>query len=452
MANPATALLNALRQIREEGRTASELLVAYSGGLDSTCLLACAAETRAVHGLRLRALHVDHAWSPDSQHWAQHCEAAARALGVDCAVHRLTARPAPGESLEAWAREQRYALLRASAGPGTLVLTAHHQEDQAETFLLMALRGSGAHGLAGIAARRSFGPGLLLRPFLTLPRQALEMFAKQRALRWIEDPSNDNAGFDRNFVRSKVMPLLRQRWPAASATLARSARWQAELAGLEDANGAVLLEAAGPVDATLPLAALAGLPTSSALRLLRAWLRTRQAPMPDVGRLERVLTQVVAAAADGKPMIRWGEWALRRHGESLYLTAASVPALCADTAWQWNTALNLPTGTLRAVQATGKGIAARWLEGRLLEVRARRGGERYRRVGDSHHRSLKHLWQVAGVPPWQRNTLPLIHLDDQLLAVPGLGYAAATAPAADEPSVMFEWEPACQAPRAREAR
>ena len=446
MANPTTAFLNALRQVRDSGVAADELLVAYSGGLDSTCLLACAAETRPIHGLPLRALHVDHGWSPESQRWARHCEDTALALGINCSVHRLTMQPAPGESPEAWAREQRYGVLLASTGPGTLVLTAHHQEDQAETFLLMALRGSGAHGLAGIAPQRPFGPGLLLRPFLSLSRQALEAFANQRALRWIEDPSNDDAGFDRNFLRHNVLPLLRQRWPSASATLARSARWQTELAALEDADGSALLQTAGAVGPLLPLAALAGLPGPSALRLLRAWLGTLHVPVPDAGRLERVLTQVVAAAADGQPMIRWGEWALRRYGDSLHLTTANVPALSEDTIWRWEAALHLPTGTLRAVQATGEGIAARWLHGRALEVRARRGGERYRRVGDPHHRSLKHLWQVARVPPWLRSTFPLIHLGDQLLAVPGLGYAADTAPAAGEPSIRFEWLPASQPP------
>lgn len=438
--SPARALLDALRRVAEAGKLPSELLVAYSGGLDSTCLLACAAETRSLHGLPIRALHVDHGWAADSHRWGEFCVENAGRLGIACDVHRLAGSTPVGQSPEAWARERRYAVLETAMPAGGAVLTAHHEGDQAETFLLMALRGSGPRGLAGIAPWRAFGPGLLLRPFLDTPREALVAFVQARALRWLEDPSNANDAFDRNFLRTRVLPLLAARWPAATVTLARSARWQRALAQTEADVEADLL-ANTSIHAVLPVGALAERATDDALRLLRAWIRARGVPVPGAALLLRVLREMLPAPEDRQPVVRWQRWSLRRYRDALHLTLACLPALHAEQSWQWTERLDLPGGTLRATTGAGEGIALRALRGRLLQVRARRGGEQFRPAGDHHRRSLKHLWQDAGTPPWQRARTPLVYLGETLIAVPGLGHASEFAAADGEPSVLFQWQP-----------
>ena len=437
---PVDALLAALRRAQASRLHVSELLIAFSGGLDSTCLLASAADGRCLHGLPVRALHVDHGWSQESARWAGHCLETARQLGVACEVQRLGGQAPAGASREAWARDRRYAALQSAMVQGSLLLTAHHEADQAETFLLMALRGSGPHGLAGIAPERTFGPGLMVRPFLDLPRSDLEAFARARGLRWLEDPANADESFDRNFLRARVLPLLAERWPAATTTLTRSARWQRALARLEASEGAALLEGVGATD-VLPLSVLADEPAERAMQVLRAWIRARGASLPPAACLDRVLNEVLPAAGDRQPAVRWGTWALRRHRGALYLTAACLPRLAGTQQWRWSETLQLSVGRLRAVPGTGDGIALGVLAGRVLEVRARQGGERLHRAGDAHHRTLKHLWQDAGVPPWQRERTPLLYLDGTLVAVPGLGYAAETAAPADQPAVRIDWQP-----------
>ena len=442
---PVGALLTALGNARTSGLEIGELLIAYSGGLDSTCLLASAAESRGVHGLPVRALHVDHGWSQASAHWAAQCLEDSRELGVPCEVQRLAAQAPAGASREAWARDQRYALLKSAMVPGSLLLTAHHETDQAETFLLMALRGSGPRGLAGIAPLRTFGPGLLARPFLDLPRSSLESFVRSRGLRWLEDPANTDESLDRNFLRARVLPLLAQRWPAARSTLARSARWQRAFARLESAEESALVESFRETDA-LPLPVLADKPAERAAGILRAWLRARGVSPPPAACVERLLNEVLPAASDRHPFVRWGAWALRRHRDALHLTAASLPPIGVTQMWQWREPLGLPCGQLLAIPGTGEGIALDLLNGKTLEVRARLGGERFRRAGDAHHRSLKHLWQEGGVPPWQRDRTPLLYLDGALVAVPGLGYAAELVAAAGQAAVRFEWQPLLRAP------
>ena len=437
---PVRALLSAVHEAKAQGLHVTELLVAFSGGLDSTALLASAADSRSLHGLPVRALHVDHGWSAESPRWAAFCEEAARALGVPCGVQRLEEGAPAGASREAWAREQRYAALRAAMSPGTLLLTAHHETDQAETFLLMALRGGGPRGLAGIAPARAFGPSLLARPFLDLSRSVLEQFVRARGLRWLEDPANADDNFDRNFLRTRVRPVLAERWPAATATLARSARWQRAVARQEALEEAALLEGTGPLEA-LPVAMLTDAPADRAARLLRSWIRARGVPVPPAAALQRLLDEALPAGSDRQPVIRWGDWALRRHRHALFLTAAVLPRPIELKSWRWTETLCLPGGRLNAVQGLGDGVALAAIRGKHLDVRARRGGERLLRVGDPHHRSLKHLWQCAGVPPWERGQTPLLYLEGNLVAVPGLGYAAETAANPDEPSVRFEWGP-----------
>ncbi|MFY9975316.1 MAG: tRNA lysidine(34) synthetase TilS, partial [Chromatiaceae bacterium] len=194
---------------------APRVWVAFSGGLDSTCLLRAAAAALGRLPGKLHAVHLDHGLHPESAHWAQHSLGVCKALGVPLKIDRLSISRAPGESLEAVAREARYAALAALLGPGELVLTAQHQDDQAETLLLALLRGSGIEGLASMGPVSKLGSGWLLRPLLDVPRAALEAYAREEGLTWIEDPSNVSLAFDRNFLRRRALPLLRTRWPSA---------------------------------------------------------------------------------------------------------------------------------------------------------------------------------------------------------------------------------------------
>ncbi|HEV2287260.1 MAG TPA: tRNA lysidine(34) synthetase TilS, partial [Steroidobacteraceae bacterium] len=204
-----------------------ELCVAFSGGADSTALLAALAGQSGKLGA-LRALHVDHGLHPDSAAWAARAVAAARGLGVPCGVLDAKVARGRGDSLEARAREARYRLFEAALRPGEVLLSAHHEDDQLETVLLMLLRGAGVAGLAAMPELVRFGPGLLVRPLLSRSRAALAAFVRAAGLPHLEDPSNLDERLDRNYLRRRVLPALRERWPAAAATVSRSARHAAE--------------------------------------------------------------------------------------------------------------------------------------------------------------------------------------------------------------------------------
>ncbi|MGE5155518.1 MAG: tRNA lysidine(34) synthetase TilS, partial [Bdellovibrio bacteriovorus] len=290
------------------------LWIAFSGGLDSACLLHAASTVRQRLPGPLGAVHVDHGLHADSPRWSEHCRQVCDTLGVPLVIRRVAVDRAPGKSLEAAARAARYGALADRLGPGELLLTAHHQDDQAETLLLALLRGSGPEGLAAMPLVSDLGPGRLVRPLLGVPRAALEAYARDQGLSWVEDPSNRVLAFDRNFLRRCVLPILRERWPAASATLSRSAAHCAEALELVEAAAEDTLRGlAGSRFGTLSLPALGRLEPPRARAALRLWLKRLGLPRPDRAHLGRILTEVLPARADANPLVAWCGCEVRRY-------------------------------------------------------------------------------------------------------------------------------------------
>ena len=275
----------------------------------------------------LAAIHVDHGLQPDSSAWAEHCRQVCAALGVPLTVRRLAIHRRPGESLEAVAREGRYALLRELAGPGELVLTAQHQDDQAETLLLALLRGSGVKGLAAMPMAAPLGEARLLRPLLGYSRAQLLACAQARGLRWLEDPSNANPAFDRNFLRARVLPVLAERWPACAASLARTAAHCAAAQGMiEGLAAAELAHLGGSRPGTLSLRRLATLKSDLLAAVLRHWIAGLGLPPPDSRHLGRIRDELLTARPDRQPLVAWPGAEARRYRDDLYVMAP-LPAM-----------------------------------------------------------------------------------------------------------------------------
>ena len=437
--------LDALLAAHPEAR---RLVVGYSGGVDSHVLL----HSLAIHRdrwpeRRLAALYVDHGLQTASAAWGEHCGEVCRALVIPFRTLRVNARPAPGDSPEAAARRARYAAFAAELGPDAALLTAHHRDDQAETLLLQLLRGAGPHGLAAMPAAARLGQGWLLRPLLDLDRADLLAYAREYDLRWIEDASNADAGFDRNYLRHRVLPLLRERWSAVNRTLARSARWCAETADwLVQEAAADLARVVTHRPDGLHLPAVRELSAIRQRNLLRYWLRQRGLPVPDRRQLGQILHDGPTARRDRQPCIHWPGGEVRRYRDILYaMPPLASPDVQRRLVWRPNAngypPLELPgIGTLVLREAVGAGLRASALANTALTVRFRQGGEHFHPVGRRHGQELKKLWQEAGVPPWERNRLPLVYRGEALLAVVGLGIAADAATAPGEPG----WEPVLQ--------
>jgi tRNA(Ile)-lysidine synthase len=418
----------------------SRLWIAYSGGLDSTVLLHLLAASRELRPLALAAIHIDHGLHPQAGAWAEHCQRVCAQLAVPLTRHRLDPLRQRGESLEALARERRYALLGEIASPGDLVLTAQHQDDQAETLLLALLRGSGVKGLAAMPTLAKLGRAWLLRPLLGHSRAELLAYAHAHRLIWVEDPSNTDLDFDRNYLRARVLPVLAGRWPACAASLARSAAHCAEAQELIDllATGAIA-RIGGSRPGTLALAGLAALEPALQAAVLRHWISRLNLPTPDSRHLGRIRNELMRARPDRRPLVAWPGCETRRYRDDLYAMAPLPPIPGAQVlAWRQGE-LELPggLGCLRLMNQAGEGRdpEACWPSG--LEIRFGVAGLSCRPTGQPHHRRLKHLFQEAAIPPWLRPYVPCSFNGVQLVAVGDMWLC--TQPTATD-SACIRWE------------
>lgn len=400
--------------------------VAFSGGLDSTALLHATARS----GRRVLALHVHHGLQPQADAWAAHCEREARALGAGFACTRLTGLPAPGDSVEAWARLGRHRALHdmARAAGADLLLLAHHRQDQAETFLLQAMRGAGLAGLAGMP-RAQWRDGLCwARPWLDQPRALIHAYAVHHGLRWIEDPSNGDGRFARNRLRQVVWPAF----PAAEAGLAQAARWAQQADALAAEIAAEDLARLVSAD-RLDLAALAQLSPARASNALRAWLAGYTVAPASL--VERLLVEWQPGATQAWPA-PGGE--LHAYRDGLYWVAPAAQLPPPSTVDLSRPGLHPQPGWGGAwlVQAGKPGIAPERLA--RLTQRARGGAEQFQRAPGTVPRSLKKASQADGLPPWRRDG-PLLFDGDLLVAMAGLGMDARAFASQDEPQLSLRW-------------
>lgn len=395
------------------------IAIAFSGGLDSSVLLHCLAASTEARKRGLRAIHVNHQLHADSDAWAVHCVKICNSSDVPLQTLPVRVDRGQGRGLEASARDARHAAIQSAMRREEIIAFAHHRDDQAETVLLRLLRGAGPEGMAAMRSLRAFGPGQAWRPLLAHPRSELVAHANEFQLEWLEDPSNRDTRIDRNFLRERAIPLLRERWPNLQSTFSQSAQWMRGAADfIEQQSDIALATLRGPDPASLH--ASGWLALADALRdpVLRSWLRDLGLPPPNrhqVGELERQLRE---ARADRLPCVRWPGVELRRYRQWIH-AIAPMPRVPANWQQTWNgNALALPAdlGTLVLVDERDKAITLP--DADHLQVRFRRGGERIRLRDEPIHHELRDLFQKSGVPPWSRDRMPLVfHADGRMLAV-----------------------------------
>jgi tRNA(Ile)-lysidine synthase len=473
------------------------LLIAYSGGIDSTVLLDLAARLRDANApgfARLHAAHIHHGLQPEADDWTEHCMAQCARRGIACVVKRV--KVTEGRGVEDGARTARYAALLAAAREvgAVAVLTAHHADDRLETFLLQWLRGAGPAGLAGIAGQRDLhraqvadasadavadgssdsrtdssaesrtgsradlraaahataqfaaqadantvadtethsaanaatGTVQVLRPLLAVTRRELQQYAQRHGLEVVEDPSNADPRYARNALRLHVLPALARIRSGFARSAARSIDLVAEAADVLDELAQEGLHRCtdGAPAGMLRLDRLAALPPARRALVLRAWLAGQGVEAPSRARLGEALDQALNGRADSRMLIRIGRRELRRHGGLLCLRVPGQAARLREVL-HWSGEPELPVGNwggvLRFVAADGPGFDAGWLRERPLELRGRTGGERLKPHASRPSKRLKHLYQEAGVPEFERSALPLLWRDDRLIFVARVG-------------------------------
>ncbi|QAU34838.1 tRNA lysidine(34) synthetase TilS [Janthinobacterium sp. 17J80-10] len=407
--------------------------VAYSGGLDSSVLLRLAQQAAAARGLRLFAFHIHHGLSLNADAWTAHCEGEAQALSVAFEARRVQIDAAGRSGVEEAARLVRYATLGDMCRQHgvSLLLTAHHLDDQAETVLLQLLRGSGVAGLSGMdavnAAPTLLGdPDLLMaRPLLDVGRAELEAWAAKAGIRHVDDESNADPRYARNALRHGVMQQLGQSFPGFQERLARSAgHMQAAQRLLEQLAQEDL--AACATGACLDLERLRALSSERLDNLLRHWMSVQGVRMPSTSWLAEMRTQLLQAKADAQLCVSHPDCAIRRHRNLVYLTpkwdADATDVAPLSFRWQGEARLEFPAyrGRLHFEPAP-EGLDAAWLRAQNLQIRYRKGGETVKLAANRPTRSLKQHFQALGVPGWERPFLPLVMASQELLYAAGIG-------------------------------
>jgi len=385
-----------------ESLRSKRFLVGLSGGVDSVVLL----HALAAEKVDLRAVHVHHGLSPNADRWAGFCKRLCKKLGIALSVQRVRV----AKRNEASARAARYAVFRKQSFD--VLALAHQLDDQAETVLLNLLRGAGPRGASGMPARGTIDGRVLLRPLLDVPRESVLAYAREQGLEWIEDESNAMDVFSRNFIRLHVAPLLAERYPRWREALARAARHFARRHADERA-------------------------------LLREFLSAQGLRAPSEARLVEMLKQL-ASGAPGT-LIEHDGARLRVYRGRVHVEKPAGEGAFQPVDWRGERRLAMPAlgGELRFSRARGAGIDPKWLKDGRLQVRLRAGGERLQPDARRPRRTLKNLFQEAGVPSWQRKKLPLLYRGDELVWAPGLGVDSRYAAAEKTSGWVPEWRVSC---------
>lgn len=418
------------------------LWIAYSGGMDSHVLL------HRTHALRSElpgiagAIHIHHGLSRHADDWQSHC----RGICADSGIHFVSMKVSlhEGEGPEDKARRARYTAFVEILQQGDAILTAQHADDQAETLLLQAIRGGGPRGMAAMPAISSLGRGYLLRPLLEISRQRIIEYARQHALQWMEDESNEDMRFDRNFLRNQVIPLIRQRWPAASRTLARTASHTAALVALSDELlKDELQHNQGKHAGTLSIVALLKLPLSRASLLIRALCQKQRIAPPATVHITELLEKQLHAHRERQIHICWPGGEFRRYRDDLHVIRP-LPNI-KPSGWQYDWSgsgtCEIPElgGTLKLAKTAGRGLQPD-LVNQGIRIRPRRGGEVCRCRGDRYNRGLKAIYQYHGIPPWERERTPLLFIDDKLVAVADIAICNEAGVDASETGFSVVWQ------------
>ena len=385
------------------------MLVAYSGGLDSHVLLHLASQ---FPDCEIRAMHVHHGLQKVADTWVGHCQQVCDVLKVPLFVEFLELNISKGQSVEEVARNARYKVLKNALQQDELLLTAHHQNDQAETLLLQLFRGAGVQGLAAMPKMSILDSGQHARPLLDKTRECLERYAKANKLMFIEDPSNQDTTFNRNFLRNKVTPLLRARWPSIDKTISRSATIQAETKQIlnEVAEQDLRLLCAKQLN-QLSLSKLEALTLLRQKLVIRYWISVNGFQSPSEKKLKHIFTDAIDASEDAQPLIEWQGVQIRRYQGDLYIMAPQKEHDHTQII-KWDTQKPLVIPSLRVTLP-----ASNLNEKEAVTIRFRQGGEKVLQSKSGLHTSLKNILQDAGIPPWLRSRIPLVYLGEELIRV-----------------------------------
>jgi len=407
-----------------QGIASPRLLIALSGGLDSVVLLYMAERWQKIHKGTVRAVYVDHQLQSISHEWAEHCAFLCDQLKIPFIVQTVSVDLQSGLSPEAAARDARYLAFEDLIEDKEFLCTAHHADDQAETLLLQLFRGAGVAGLAAMPEQRCFGSGYLVRPLLQFTRSELKHYAERHKLVWCEDPSNTDTRYDRNFLRHELMPSIAKRWPASVNSVSRSASHCREALSLLNDLALLDLEVSdiNRMPSELPLGCLETLSVARCKNALRCWIINNGYQAPSQAQLQQILSDLINADDESHGRISFGQAHIARYRQTLFIGARGDFDPAADFEYQFNPADKLTIHEANWTLDVADRPRLQAYRNKLLLVRNRRGGEKWRPADARNTVSVKSLLQQRKLPPWQRSRLALVFYGDVLIDICGPGF------------------------------
>ena len=418
----------------------TKFTIALSGGVDSMVLLDLLSKAKRSSDV-IKAIHINHNLHESSKEWVDFAKDACKKYKLPLIIESINPKQ-EGFGLEADAREQRYKKFKEIILDNECLLTAHHLDDQIETMLFRIFRGTGLDGLRSIRKKAKFGKGLLCRPLINIPREAIEQYAKLNDIKWIEDPSNKNIDFDRNYLRNNIVPSIKKRWPNAQKTITR-------LSSLAENNQKLLHELAkediGEIEKfnVLDIGILSNKSSLRINNIFRFMILKNKMGMPSLKVLENGIDTLINAKSDS-PTITWDGFSIRKYKNTLYFFN---PDLKQDEIrplkmkWFIDQTINLGgnRGSIQARFIKGQGIALNKCP-KSLEIKYRKGGEQIKPSGHKITKSLKNLFQENNVLPWVRDQIPLFYLDEELISVGDLWFNQDYKAKEQEDGFLISWD------------
>lgn len=408
-------------------QSGSKIVLAFSGGVDSRLLLELLSRYQQVNStgnnpIKCHAVYVHHGLSSNADDWADKCLMWAEQVGITCSVEQVSLDINSGDSIELLAREARYQVLSKHIQAGDLLLTGQHADDQVETFLLALKRGSGPKGLSSMAESMPFAGGMLVRPLLAIKREQIKAAAKEEGLDWVEDESNQDTRYDRNFLRHRIVPDLSERWPSIHQAVQRSASLCAQQEALLDELLGAVFERALQSDLSLSIDELVTHSDLARARLIRMWLAKLNANMPTQVQLNLIWNEVGLAQQDANPKLQLKQGEVRRFQNRLYWVTETADVTTWQSDIQTDTALVLPErlGELTLNTSSEQATIALPPQPELLRVTFNPEGLSAHPTTRNHSRKLKKLFQEYNVPSWLRRQIPILMYQNQVVAVAGL--------------------------------
>lgn len=417
----------------------NKFCIAFSGGMDSTVLLHVM-KNIIDEKSQIRAIHINHNIVDNSKVWTKTCKSICKNFGIDIEIISLEVTH-NGYGLEAAARDERYKKLKEKLYENEYLLTAHHEEDQMETVFLRMARGTGLDGLQGINEKYSFGEGIIFRPMLEVSKTSVMDYAKEHQLKWVEDSSNQDTHFDRNFLRKKIIPQFRERWPSIASSVSRLSQLSAQ--NIKILNQ-IAEEDIGPIANMneLPLAKLLDKSFERANNMLRYIILANGMSIPSMKTLQDGLKEMLDPETD-KSVIAWKDYCIRKYKNHLYfLSNSDLEPNKVDVRipWEIGKTVNLGEniGTIEATFIHGDGLSIEKCENKLT-ISYRQGGELIKPIGHRINKSLKNLFQENQILPWMRDKIPLIYYQDELVSVADLWFNQNYVASQNEAGFVVNW-------------